>query len=160
MGTGSAAACAHGARHTRRFDSNGDGRVSYIELYKVLSRERTAVGAAARRPLWEEDEVVRAAVDSLCAELYGRREYVYSEWFVPLGATADTIEGQMVAVRDAEYKLMVQDFPEEDVYQEYLFDMTISDVDGLNLLDGALSDAERAAYDRLKAQLDVYQDME
>ena len=77
MGTGSAAACAHGARHTRRFDSNGDGRVSYIELYKVLSRERTAVGAAARRPLWEEDEVVRAAVDSLCAELYGRREYVY-----------------------------------------------------------------------------------
>ena len=62
---------------TRRFDSNGDGRVSYIELYKVLSRERTAVGAAARRPLWEEDEVVRAAVDSLCAELYGRREYVY-----------------------------------------------------------------------------------
>ena len=94
------------------------------------------------------------------ADLPGRREYVYSEWFVPLGATADTIEGQMVAVRDAEYKLMVQDFPEEDVYQEYLFDMTISDVDGLNLLDGALSDAERAAYDRLKAQLDVYQDME
>ena len=52
-----------------------------------------------------------------------------------------------------QYKLMVQDFT-GDVYQEYLFDMTISDVDSLNLLDGALSDAERAAYDRL-AQLDV-----
>ena len=61
----------------RAFDSNGDGRVSYVEFYQVLSRERTTARAAARRPLWEEDDAVRAAVDSLCEELYDRREYVY-----------------------------------------------------------------------------------
>ena len=27
--------------------------------------------------MWEEDDAVRAAVDSLCEELYDRREYVY-----------------------------------------------------------------------------------
>ena len=29
--------------------------------------------AAARRPLWEEDDAVRAAVDTLVEELYDRR---------------------------------------------------------------------------------------
>ena len=70
-------ASAHTCIGTCRFDTNGDGRVSYREFYKVLSRERVTRRTPSRGSLWEEDDAVRAAVDSLCEELYDRREYVY-----------------------------------------------------------------------------------
>jgi arylsulfatase A-like enzyme len=108
---------------------------------------------------WVDGQSLLSYVDR--TDFEGRREYLYSEWFKPLGATVETIEGEMVAVRDANYKLMIQDFPEEDVYEELLFEMTVSPhVDGLNLLDGALTEDEQAAYERLSAQLEVYRAME
>ena len=71
-------ACASTCIGTCRFDTNGDGRVSYREFYKVLSRERAGSRRTSTRGrfLWEEDDAVRASVDALVEELYDRREYV------------------------------------------------------------------------------------
>ena len=140
--------------------SPGSESDALVHVSDVFSTALHAAGISLTSlDAWVDGQSLLSYVDR--TDMPGRREYLYSEWFTPLGATAATIENQMVAVRDASYKLMVQDFPEEGVYQEYLFDMTLSpDIDGLNLLDGELSEAEQAAYDRLSEQLAAYQAME
>ena len=131
-----------------------------VHVTDVFSTALHAAGISVTSlDAWVDGQSLLSYVDR--TDMPGRREYLYSEWFTPLGATADTIEGEMVAIRDGSYKLMTQDFPVEEVYEEYLFDMTDSpDVDGVNLLDGELTESQQAAYDRLSEQLSVYRAME
>ncbi len=87
-----------------------------------------------------------------------QRETVVSEWFVPFDATVDP-SAEMLAVRDDRYKYVRLWDEMIGVEAERLYDLGAVDIEGPDLLTGALSADESAALERLRAAADAHRSL-